>query len=219
MDSLTIAFRAVIAASVLSLSSLAQQPAPPVPPDSPTANNSVADPQVTDSTESMFPHFKDTRFWLTGQANFIFQTHPEFPALYSGTHSLGPHYEKATSRVLTLYTGFRASNSMEFLVGQTMTLARTIKSHGEDQDEQAAVGEPNSTAHKLSNPRAETELIVFLTPELMHSPIAPRALLGVPDDATDDESSKMIEPAVFEPVDWDAFGPPMPVMKRRTPRE
>jgi len=113
----------------------------------------------------------------------------------------------------------RISNSMEFLVGQTMTLARTIKSHGEDQDEQAAVGEPNSTAHKLSNPRAETELIVFLTPELMHSPIAPRALHGVPDDATDDESSKMIEPAVFEPVDWDAFGPPMPVMKRRTPRE
>ena len=47
----------------------------------------------------MFPHFKDTRFWLSGQANFIFQTHPAFHADYSGTNSLSPDYEKATSRV------------------------------------------------------------------------------------------------------------------------
>jgi len=74
------------------------------------------DPPADDSTESMLPHFKSSRFWLTGQANFIFQTHPDFPALYSGTHSLSSRYEKATSRVMTLYTGFRASNSTEFLV-------------------------------------------------------------------------------------------------------
>ena len=64
----------------------------------------------------MFPHFKDSRFWLSGQANFIFQTHPDFPALYSGPHSLSPHNEKATSRVVTLYTGVRLSNSTEILV-------------------------------------------------------------------------------------------------------
>ena len=64
----------------------------------------------------MFPHFQSTRFWLSGQANFIFQTHPEFRALYSGAHSLGPHYEKATSRVVTLYTGVRLNDSTEFLV-------------------------------------------------------------------------------------------------------
>ena len=64
----------------------------------------------------MFPHFKDSRFWLSGQANFIFQTHPDFPALYSGPLSLSPHYEKATSRVVTLYTGVRLSNSTEILV-------------------------------------------------------------------------------------------------------
>jgi len=68
-----------------------------------------------DSTESIFPHFRSTRYWLSGQANFIFQTHPDFHALYSGTHSLGPHYEKATSRLLTLYIGFRVNNSLEFL--------------------------------------------------------------------------------------------------------
>ncbi len=64
----------------------------------------------------MLPHFKDTRFWLTGQANFIFQTHPPFPAPYSGTQSLSPNYEKATSRVMTLYTGVRLNNSTELLV-------------------------------------------------------------------------------------------------------
>jgi hypothetical protein len=63
----------------------------------------------------MFPHFKDSRFWLSGQANFIFQTHPDLPAVYSGPHSLSPHYEKATSRVVTLYTGARLSKSTEIL--------------------------------------------------------------------------------------------------------
>ncbi|MGA7294730.1 MAG: carbohydrate porin [Terriglobales bacterium] len=66
--------------------------------------------------ETMLPHFKSTRFWLSGQANFIFQTHPDFPAAYSGPHSLSPDYEKATSRVMTLYTGVRLNNSTEFLV-------------------------------------------------------------------------------------------------------
>jgi hypothetical protein len=64
----------------------------------------------------MFPHFQSSRFWLSGQANFIFQTHPEFHALYSGPHSLGPHYDKATSRLMTLYTGVRLNNSTEFLI-------------------------------------------------------------------------------------------------------
>jgi high affinity Mn2+ porin len=76
--------------------------------------DALADPP-DDGVETMFPHFKDTRFWLSGQMNFIFQTHPPFPALYSGLHSLSPHYQKATSRVLTLYTGVRIDNSTEIL--------------------------------------------------------------------------------------------------------
>jgi high affinity Mn2+ porin len=68
------------------------------------------------SPQTMFPQFKDTRFWLSGQANVIFQTHPSFHAAYSGTNSLDPVYEKATSRVLTLYTGVRLNNSTEVLV-------------------------------------------------------------------------------------------------------
>ncbi|HYM76200.1 MAG TPA: carbohydrate porin [Candidatus Dormibacteraeota bacterium] len=94
----------------------ASTPQPTPSHDAPAATVNLADPPPDDSSESIFPHFKDTRFWLSGQANFIFQTHPDFHAPYSGIHSLNPHYEKATSRLLTLYTGVRLNNSTEVLV-------------------------------------------------------------------------------------------------------
>jgi high affinity Mn2+ porin len=93
----------------------AQQPAATPSPDDASAAK-PADSSSDHATEAMFPHFRDTRFWLSGQANFIFQAHPGFHALYSGKNSLSPHYEKATSRVLTLYTGVRLNNSTELLV-------------------------------------------------------------------------------------------------------
>jgi high affinity Mn2+ porin len=78
------------------------------------AEAAAADPSSED-VETLVPHFKDTRFWLSGQANFIFQLHPSFPAAYSGVHSLRPIFESATSRVVTVYTGVRVGNSLEFL--------------------------------------------------------------------------------------------------------
>src|SRR5208283_5879093 len=81
-----------------------------------TASESV-DPGAADETvQTMFPHFKEGRFWISGQANFIFQTNPPFYAKYSGTNSFQPYYDKATSRVLTLYTGFEITKSIEVLV-------------------------------------------------------------------------------------------------------
>jgi hypothetical protein len=55
------------------------------------------------------------RFWLSGQANIIFQGHPEFPAAYSGDHSLRAGAEHATSSLLTLFTGLRITNNTEFI--------------------------------------------------------------------------------------------------------
>ena len=49
--------------------------------EQPDVAATAADPP-DETTEAMFPHFKDRRFWLTGQANFIFQTHPPFHARY-----------------------------------------------------------------------------------------------------------------------------------------
>ena len=87
------------------------------PQDSQSSTAAPADdPQDSTAPETMLPRLADTRFWLSGQANFIFQIHPPFHADYSGRHSLSSNYDKATSRVLTLYTGVRLNNSTEVLL-------------------------------------------------------------------------------------------------------
>jgi len=75
-----------------------------------------ADGSSDEAVETIFPHFENTRFWLSGQGNFIYQDHLPFPALYSGPNSLKPNFEQAVSRVLTLYTGVRLNKSTELLV-------------------------------------------------------------------------------------------------------
>ena len=68
-----------------------------------------------DPLTTMFPHAEWDRIWLSGQANFISQWHPAFHSPYEGKNSLSPEAQDATSRVLTLFTGWRATNSTEFL--------------------------------------------------------------------------------------------------------
>jgi high affinity Mn2+ porin len=65
--------------------------------------------------ESLLTHFSSSRIWLSGQLNYVFQTHPSFDAPYSGPHSLLPNWQKAVSRVATLYTGFRVTPTFEVL--------------------------------------------------------------------------------------------------------
>jgi high affinity Mn2+ porin len=98
-----------------NICSWAQQHTAP-PQTTPQAASEKVDATADPEIESIFPHFKSGRFWLSGQMNFIFQTHPDFHADYSGPNSLSPRYEKATSRVMTLYTGVRLNDSTELLV-------------------------------------------------------------------------------------------------------
>jgi high affinity Mn2+ porin len=90
----------------------AQQQAPPaqVPSD-------VPDPpaEETDPIPVMFPHPETDRLWVSGQANFISQWHPAFHSPYQGRNSLSPEAQDATSRVLTLYTGLRLTDTAELL--------------------------------------------------------------------------------------------------------
>jgi high affinity Mn2+ porin len=76
-------------------------------------------PPLNDDGESgvpaMFPHFKNDRIWLSGQANFISQWHPAFHSPYQGKNSLPPEAQDATSRVLTLFTGLRLTSTSELL--------------------------------------------------------------------------------------------------------
>lgn len=107
--------------------------------------------------ESMLPHISDTRFWLSGQMNFIFQTHPPFHAAYSGPNSLDPNYEKAVSRVLTLYTGVQLNASTELLV-----------------DVEEAGGSALSTGLGLAG---NTDLDIVRNPLLSQSPYLARAMI------------------------------------------
>lgn len=64
---------------------------------------------------TFFRHSDETKYWVSGQMNFIFQFHPSFDALYSGTNSLQPVFDEAHSRVMTLYTGYQFNQSIEVL--------------------------------------------------------------------------------------------------------
>lgn len=63
----------------------------------------------------MVPHSEWDRLWLSGQVNIISQWHPAFRSPYQGPNSLSPKAQDASSRVLTLFTGLRLSNSTELL--------------------------------------------------------------------------------------------------------
>ena len=81
----------------------------------PEASADTPVPAPDDPSLIMFPHAEWDRLWLSGQANFISQWHPAFHSPYQGKNSLTPEAQDATSRVLTLYTGLRVTNTTEFL--------------------------------------------------------------------------------------------------------
>jgi high affinity Mn2+ porin len=88
------------------------QDSPPVQAQVPLAGDSNAD---ADSTPAMFAHPETDRWWVSGQANFISQWHPEFHSPYQGPNSLTPEAQDATSRVLTFFTGVRLSDTTELI--------------------------------------------------------------------------------------------------------
>jgi len=71
--------------------------------------------EATEHPMTIFPHSESSRFWISGQANFISQWHPPFHSPYEGSNSLSPEAQDATSRVLTLLTGVEATSTTEFL--------------------------------------------------------------------------------------------------------
>jgi len=66
--------------------------------------------------DTFFEHSDTAKWWVSGQANIVFQAHGGFYAAYSGPNSLQNTAEHATSRVLTLFTGYQFTpNSMLYL--------------------------------------------------------------------------------------------------------
>jgi hypothetical protein len=105
----------------------AQEQAKPVPPSVPWAPEEIPDenPYPT-APATFFPHSESSRYWISGQVNFIFQWHSRFPAPYSGANSLRPQAEHAQSRLLTLYTGYQLTKNTEILFAPESTGGRGI---------------------------------------------------------------------------------------------
>jgi len=98
--------------SVLVAAAQTSPSAPPGEPHQPTATDSK-DPV------SIFPHSESSPFWISGQANIIFQAHPPFHALYSGENSLSNAGEYKTSLLGTLFLGVQVPHTRkltEFLL-------------------------------------------------------------------------------------------------------
>jgi high affinity Mn2+ porin len=80
------------------------------PPPAPAA--AAPEPQSSDVL-TLFPHSETSRYWISGQANIVLQWHGRFPAAYSGTNSLKPVPENATSKVYTLFLGYELTHTTE----------------------------------------------------------------------------------------------------------
>jgi high affinity Mn2+ porin len=79
----------------------------PSAPAASDADSGAGDPLT------VFSHSDASRYWISGQANVVFQWHPRFPAKYSGHNSLTPWAQSATTHVLTLYTGYELTHTTE----------------------------------------------------------------------------------------------------------
>jgi hypothetical protein len=91
-----------LAGALLSAATvLAAAQAPSQVPSAPEA--AAADAEVL----TMFPHPDGTRYWVSGQANSIFQTHGHFHSPYQGPNSLIDDFEAKASEVATLYLGYQ----------------------------------------------------------------------------------------------------------------
>lgn len=75
---------------------------------------------------TMIPHPDNTRWYVGGQFNTVFQWHPSFQAKYSGLNSLHNYSESADSRVATLYTGLELTGTTEVLLHMESTSGRGV---------------------------------------------------------------------------------------------
>ncbi len=76
-----------------------------------TGASETSEPAVT-----FFRHADQNRWWVSGQMNYIFQAHGDFPAKYSGPNSLSAKSETAFSRLMSLYLGVELTKTTEITV-------------------------------------------------------------------------------------------------------
>lgn len=71
-------------------------------------------PAKADPVLTMFPHPEGKRYWISGQANVIFQGRLPFHSPYQGPNSFRNSAEYKTSMVETLYTALQPTRSIRY---------------------------------------------------------------------------------------------------------
>ena len=85
-----------------------------------SARQTGSGPSKTEKTAQVepivdvFSHHGNERYWVSGQANIIFQGRLPFHALYQGTNSFHNSAEYKTSLLGTLYTALRPTRSIRY---------------------------------------------------------------------------------------------------------
>jgi high affinity Mn2+ porin len=153
---------------------------------------------------SMAPHSENARYWISGQANSIFQMHGHFRSPYEGPNSLIDDFETKASEVATLYLGYQLWPNTRYStdliadfenaggrgISQTLGLAGATNLD--------VVRNPNlSTAPYLA--RGEIHQIIGLTSEMVDQDRGPLALATkVPLRRFEIRIGKMTLPDTFD---------------------
>jgi hypothetical protein len=87
-----------------------QDPKSLLPADSANAPEPASETPVL----TMFPHPEDARYWISGQANIIFQGRIPFHSPYEGPNSFHGSAEYKTSLLGTLYLALRPTRSVRY---------------------------------------------------------------------------------------------------------
>jgi hypothetical protein len=111
----------MMVAGVMCAQQIPEPSAPAQAQDPPVGVSSFQFAQSTSEAEApaendpltVFSKHQWKRFWFSGQINLIEQWHGAFHALYSGPNSLHNTPEDALSRIFTLYTVTRLTNSSD----------------------------------------------------------------------------------------------------------
>ena len=84
----------------------------PVTTTSPRLELNTPPPAETPLT--FFPHSDTARYWISGQANSIFQLHGNFHSPYQGPNSFTAPFQYKASEVATLYLGYQLNRNSRY---------------------------------------------------------------------------------------------------------
>jgi hypothetical protein len=81
----------------------------------PGADKSTSQQQIPETPQlTMFPHPENTRYWISGQINTIYQMHPGFHSPYQGVNSFTAPFEYKASVVGTLMLGYQLNQKPRY---------------------------------------------------------------------------------------------------------